>query len=994
MTRCHAQVLVLSLVLAGVPAVQAAALEVPLEIRETRGQDWRSPGFQLLPGHDRVGEPVTFGLPVAAAEALCSTAGLTIPNHELQTRVLRRRDDGLCGGAGSIEWLLLDTRVDLPAGGSATPVLTEGTPPPAAPDLAVDGGGVITVDTGAATFTIRKQGFNLLDSVAVGGTELVAGGASAGLELIAGGVAYHSADDPASDVAIEENGPLRAVVVARGALRSGAGDGLLDYTVRLHFHRGHGWCRALVTLRNASLGRQQHVAFDSLELVVATSLAGAGATVATHQGPVATSLSGTHVVSLFQGETAFPVFRDYDFDDYDGQGHLIRDKWPTLVEGYTIHRDATLLATGNRDQVVDPFWLELATPGGRLTAATRFAAGWWPQGLRASGDGTVRVGLFPVGNDRPFWARFTGHVTREVLLDFGAGPAPDPAARPAMFQYPLAGKAADPAYYDASGALWERMLAVSEQRAWYAAQGWPTGYPDDWRPDFHLTRHFYWGTGGGRNQYDQAKVQAWSFLRENAPWAGVWWLEAEQRFAYNADLAVYHSDDFDGADPSAADFNYLPGIEHIPYAKAVFEGEHFHSYGLSLWYYLTGDERLREAYEDLGEYLLHPVVAGYDVEARGVAWHVFNLVDLFRFTGDTVYRDAAWTLLRDEVLDKQAELGVSEGTDPLRGFYAAVTDTFDFYNSGLPWPDRQLASFVSGAMHPRSWAYFEAFGAADPLQADRARDALEGVSLFVAREHWHEYGPDPGDYGFPYRQGADTVPPDPRPDGEWVGGAKEVWPALYWGWVLTGDDELLRRGRLLERTMQGAFTDEFQDWPDRQTFEHLLLHPGQHARWVALPLTASDLGSGAWRLSWTVPAGAEAYWIKHSDREIVPWLGFDPASRSYAVDPATHTPFFAADNVVGEPAPGPPGSTQTMTVSGLAPGATPHFAGRVRLAPAALSAIFEDGFETGTTAAWSAAIGTLAAPRTPTGRRPEARNPDPLDPAGSTHAAMLLAATP
>ena len=118
-------------------------------------------------------------------------------------------------------------------------------------------------------------------------------------------------------------------------------------------------------------------------------------------------------------------------------------------------------------------------------------------------------------------------------------------------------------------------------------------------------------------------------------------------------------------------------------------------------------------------------------------------------------------LFDEDALGKVAQLGVSEGTDWNRGFYAAVTDTFDFYNSGLPWPDRELGSFVSGGMHPRTWAYLEEFGDGTELEVDSARDALEGVSLFIAHEHWHEYGPTPGDYGFPYRQGADSVPPDP-----------------------------------------------------------------------------------------------------------------------------------------------------------------------------------------------------------------------------------------
>jgi hypothetical protein len=106
-----------------------------------------------------------------------------------------------------------------------------------------------------------------------------------------------------------------------------------------------------------------------------------------------------------------------------------------------------------------------------------------------------------------------------------------------------------------------------------------------------------------------------------------------------------------------------------------------------------------------------------------------------------------------------------------------------------------------------------------------------------------------------------------------------------------------------------------------------------------------------------VPPDAGGYWIKVSDRTVVPWLGFDRTTRQYTFDPATYVPFFAAENVVGEPAPGLPGTQQTMVVSGLDPATTFDFAARVLIAAADASAIFADGFESGGTAAWSAVSG-------------------------------------
>ncbi|MCB1628760.1 MAG: hypothetical protein KDI48_13625, partial [Xanthomonadales bacterium] len=799
------------------------------------------------------------------------------------------------------------------------------------------------IDTGAAVFSVRKSGFNLLDQVTIGGVPLLRADGP-GIELVAAGRDWTSARDASSQVLIEENGPVRAVIVARGRHLDSNGNDRLDYTVRLHFYRGHARTRVIYTLRNASERSQTNALWTRLELVVPSVLSQADFQLATSSGPVAGSLSAGGQARLFQGENSYPNFRDYDFNDFDGNGNLIRDKWPTLIEGWQASENGTPLASGARDAPIERFFGQLQSPTARLLVATRLAAGWWPQGLRLSGGGDLRIGLFPDGNDRPFRLRFTGHVTREVLLDFApVGAAADVTYR---FQHPLVARASDIEHYNRAGAFDEQLVSFAEQRLRYLATGYPTTYPDIFAPFAEIIRHYYWGTGGGRNQYDQAKVSAMNFLRWDADASAVAWQYAEQKFAYNADQAIYHSDDFDGGRGDIADFNQLPGIEAIPYAKVIFEGEHPHAYGLRQWYQLSGDERIRESYLDWGEYLFHPVMTGYDVEARGIIWRLYNLIDLWRLSGDDAYRNAAWSLFDTEMLQKTAALGVSDGTDFNRGFYASRGDTFDIYNTGLPWPDRELASFISGAMYPRSYAALEAT-AATPLQADRARDLLEGVSRFLITEHWWEFGPNPFDYGYPYRQSADNIPPDPRGDGNWIGGFKEVWPALYHGWRLTGEPEFQRQAERLQLAAQQDFTDEFQDWPDRQQLEHQLWYPQRHPRWVDLPVSATEVG-GQYRLTWTVPANATGYWIKTSPRTIVPWLGFDRNTRNYAFNPAQFVAFFAADNLDGEPAPGPAGSSQAMDLPGLPIVASRSFAARVRIDPqlAGADVLLADGFET------------------------------------------------
>jgi hypothetical protein len=927
---------------------------VPLRVQEELADDPLQAGFQLQPGLARQGEPVTVGVPLADTLGVGDVDELGLSGATIgQFRVLSRWP------SGNVQWVLVDTQTDLAAGAQSTAIaLVPGGGSFGGANLATDQGTTILVDTGAARFTIRKQGFNLLDRAVVGGTELVAPGTSPGVELVGSdGTVYNAGNDPAVAVEIEENGPARAVVRARGVHRSAAGARNLEFTARLTFYRGKSRVRVVYTMRNASLAQVANQPFQSLELVLQTALASSAFRVATHTGDSTGNLAPADTLRLFLGENAFPNFRDYDFTDFDGQGNEITTKWPTAIRGYTLRRNATTIASGTRTQFFDLAYARASTALGAVTFGTRFAAGWWPQGLGIDGNGRIRIGLFPPGNDRSYHARFAGHVSREVLLDFAAG-TPADSARDAMyrFQYPLLGKAADVDQYWESGALWEPVLALPEEVAAYQAHGWPTQELLDRRPSFNLYRHYYWGTGGGDNQYDFTKVGLHNFLRRDEPFAAGWYLEAEQRIAYNADLSVYHSDDFAGSADSAPRFEDLPNIQFVPSAKATFEGEHRHAYGIPLLYYLTGDERLRESYADWGDWMHHFNAEGFNDYERGLVWNLYNLVDLYRFTGNAAHRDLAWQFFADEVLPP-AVAGSAPGTDWQRGFFAARWVT----NNPDPVQGRIITSFVYSAMFPRAYAYLHDYGDLPPLDRDRVRDVLEGITRFVSWEHWYEY-PDGGgnltvgNYGLPYAQSLDVPrnPPDARLEPNWWSGFKEGWNTFFYGYLMTGDPELLRRGELLQRA--AAANPEgwswFQDWPDRQRLQRLLDAPASFPVWRDLPLTVESLGGGSYRLSWTVPPGTTGYWIKRADRNIVPWLGFDRVTRQYAIDPASNVPFFAAQNLPDEPAPAAPGTVQTWTVTGLPAGT--RFAARYLGGPVAGGLPFGDGFESGGTSAWSA----------------------------------------
>jgi hypothetical protein len=111
-----------------------------------------------------------------------------------------------------------------------------------------------------------------------------------------------------------------------------------------------------------------------------------------------------------------------------------------------------------------------------------------------------------------------------------------------------------------------------------------------------------------------------------------------------------------------------------------------------------------------------------------------------------------------------------------------------------------------------------------------------------------------------------------------------------------------------------------------------VLHPSD--RLVSVEVKATKTGDG-YSLSWVVPAGAERYRIKYSNKEIVDWLNFDPETNAFGVDPSRLVPWFAASDVSNAPAPAAAGSTQTFSVGNIDSSGEVHFAIKAYLRGAA-----------------------------------------------------------
>jgi hypothetical protein len=150
----------------------------------------------------------------------------------------------------------------------------------------------------------------------------------------------------------------------------------------------------------------------------------------------------------------------------------------------------------------------------------------------------------------------------------------------------------------------------------------------------------------------------------------------------------------------------------------------------------------------------------------------------------------------------------------------------------------------------------------------------------------------------------------------------------------TGDPQYLTRGAILLLGSADGESDQLGA-PQCQAFVFRDLHQQDAAvGWRPIDdVQVTALGAGSYRLSWTVPAGADAYQVKYADKPIVEWLGHDQLTRRFQFDPDDFVAFFAASNIDSEPAPRPAGQRQDLVVSGLAPNQLWHFAIRYHRAP-------------------------------------------------------------
>ncbi len=634
------------------------ALGVTLFSSVLRGEDGTLVRLSMAErlGVARAGEPVTSGIPlpqgaVASADelALRDANGGPMP---VELRPVVRWPDG------SLKWVHAYFMADAPANGSASVALARGTPTlPARPLTVRDEAETIVVDTGTLRFSVRKTGFNVLDAVwfdpsgrsQYDETQPAVTPHKFGLRVHAEGRDYWAHRDGDVKVTVEHAGPMLAVIRAEGTHRDEAGEGMLDFVVRMHAMAGSSTVRVTHTVLNRQGDRQSFVDAQAVHIELPTAF-GDGAAQLDGGKPVQLTRSDAeafvHAFDVRKTRDAAGVETTHEFEPESGlPGRLL---WRDAANGHGI-------ATGIRW-----FWQ------------------MYPKSVEARGDGRLVFGLVPDRHEAP--VRFYCGVARthDVALTF-VGPGREgetrAAAAWAAVEQPLRAFA-PPRWYcrdtKAFGLLTEADPDLYEPEYLEAVRK----YDGDFEKAYDLCRQALDSYTRNRTTMDCYGILAWGdgfhwALRPNDTrpanimWNGNYygfphmmamqWARTghegyfgmfERHARHVADVHTVHYD----PNPRWIGANrYCPPPEHVrnhrssdPQGNQVFVSPTFNHHKAESFFhswYLLADHRMLDAIDEVGDYIMRYRSADRSgSQPRGPGNLMMTLAQLYSFHG----YDEAW----------------------------------------------------------------------------------------------------------------------------------------------------------------------------------------------------------------------------------------------------------------------------------------------------------------------------------------------------------------
>lgn len=553
--------------------------------------------------------------------------------------------------------------------------LTDTTTTPS-DDMATDGT-TISVNTGSAAcgspggicFGVKKANFNVLDTVQVDATTIVATSSSASRGLIITGPAqtgtatqkttcpdtpdgtcateFSSARDSASSCSIEQNGPIKSVLKCIGHHKDASGNPYMQFTARLTFLKGKKGVKVTSILRNANYdttvpspdnaGSTFNTAtkgLESYELRISPSISGTlSYTIGDHDAtPTTGNLTSGQSATLYQAKT------DRALNDCDT---ACQDSFTTDT-GYTITTPGGT-TTGTTTQYAKG-WADIRDSSGvGMTIGVYRMAGYWPKSLEfLSGGSDVRIGIWPGASSVAKYIPWVQWSIHDLWLDFHTTTPSTQGAEflkaqhyllarasvahynaTSVFQYPIPDPTVEDDYYAA------RIAAVSPPVS--SSNFCPGGTGPTCRPDivFDSQRKYVWSAGGGWNQEEFRWQNMLEFLARGH---GGKWLAAETIYRMQAESYWPHADGTSSSSSAENGFTWRsrPTLQtqstaeidqwSRPYNDTGFtiinesqgfnnyepDGSHQWWWGMIDYYHMTGDGTVKDSMVLAKDLFLNP----------------------------------------------------------------------------------------------------------------------------------------------------------------------------------------------------------------------------------------------------------------------------------------------------------------------------------------------------------------------------------------------------
>jgi hypothetical protein len=629
----------------------------------------------------------------------------------VQTRVLDRWRDG------TVRWLLVDSTADTDPGRDVEAFLESGASEPlpvAALAVSADSGSV-AVDTGAVRYVVRAGGAFPFQSADIAGRPGADAGGS-GLRITDSQGTVRPA--VIRSVQVEEEGPLRTVVLVKGTAPGADAKKSLDVTARMHFFAGSPAVRLLVTLTNPhravhagnfwDLGDPGSILVKDVSLTLA--LAGAGASEMLASAELGLPASACR--------PPFELYQDSSGgEQWQSTNHINRERRvPTTFRGYRLRAGGEersgLRATpivhlrgagGHVAVTVPSFWqnFPMAIEAGESSVMLRFFPGQYSDlheiqgGEQKTHECFVAFGTAGLPEEAILWcrSRVVPSVDPEWVMASGAVPflAPLDATHGALVNAAIEGPD-----------RFELKREVIDEYGWRHFGEIYGDHESVFHPSPPLVSHY-------NNQYDPVAGFASQFLRTGDP---RWWTMAAELAWHVMDIDVYHTTEdksaynhgmfwhtyhYGDADTATHRTYPLAGKGHIHGGGP--SADHNYTSGLMLEYYLTGDTAFRQAVIDLGQYVvdledgrktvfrwLDPgdtgratLSAGYYGPGRGPANSVNALLDAHRVSGEARFLAKAEQLIRRVVHPREDIARHGLDHTELRWFYLMFLQSLGKY---------------------------------------------------------------------------------------------------------------------------------------------------------------------------------------------------------------------------------------------------------------------------------------------------------------------------